>query len=152
MAESMAPGSTDPGSGEHRQIADDITREHESLHRAVTALGETTDPRHLLAALEEIRPRLLEHFAAEEGEEGLHKVVADGAPHLLPSVQRVFEEHRELLTILDRLQADTRELVEGPQAEILEGVRSLCNRLEHHEAVETELLTASVYTDLGDSS
>lgn len=129
-----------------------ITVEHEVLRSSLDRLRDLTDLPSVITSLQSLRPRLVEHFQSEEAEEGLHHVVSENAAHLLPSVQRAFEEHRQFLADIDRLTAEAVECWEGPVARILEGVRKLCDQLHEHEILETELLTESVYTDLGDSS
>lgn len=135
-------------SSAHRRI----TEEHEALRESLEILRRLTDLPLLIARLRDLRPLLVEHFRSEEAEDGLHTVVSDNAPHLLPSVQRVFEEHRQFLADIDRLSDEAQECWKGPVREVLDGVRTLCDKLHEHEALETELLTESVYTDLGDSS
>lgn len=129
-----------------------ITVEHEVLRSSLDRLRDLTDLPSVITSLQSLRPRLVEHFQSEEAEDGLHHVVSENAAHLLPSVQRVFEEHRQFLADIDRLTAEAVKCWEGPVARILEGVRTLCDQLHEHETLETELLTESVYTDLGDSS
>lgn len=129
-----------------------IAAEHAALRGSLEQLLEITDPHQLVSALEELRPRLAEHFAAEEGTDGLHDVIGDSAPHLLSSLQRVYDEHRQFLATVDRLTADARRCCQGPVAELLSGTRQLCDGLHEHEALESELLTDAVYTDLGNSS
>lgn len=129
-----------------------IAEEHEALRTRLEELRELRDLERVVAVLEGLRPRLVDHFESEEAADGLHHVVEENAPHLLPSVQRVFEEHREFLATVDRLTAEAREAWNGPVKKLLAEIRSLCDGLHEHEATETELLTDSVYTDLGDSS
>ena len=129
-----------------------ITDEHEVLRSSLERLRDLTDLPSVITSLQSLRPRLVEHFQSEEAEDGLHHVVSENAAHLLPSVQRVFEEHRQFLADIDRLTSDAVECWEGPVARILQGIRNLCDHLHEHEILETELLTESVYTDLGDSS
>lgn len=139
---------TTPDGDVRKRIAD----EHEVLRSSLDRLRDLTDLPSVITSLQSLRPRLVEHFQSEEAEDGLHHVVSENAAHLLPSVQRAFEEHRQFLADIDRLTAEAVECWEGPVARILEGVRTLCDQLREHEILETELLTESVYTDLGDSS
>lgn len=129
-----------------------IAGEHEALRESLEILRRLTDLPGIISSLQSLRPLLVEHFQSEEAEDGLHHVVSENAAHLLPSVQRVFEEHRLFLADIDRLVSDAKECWEGPVAKILGGVQSLCERLHQHEILETELLSESVYTDLGESS
>jgi len=129
-----------------------IAAEHHSLRESLDLLKGTSDIGRVAPMLRELRPRLEAHFASEEEPNGLHQAIGDSAPHLMSSLQRIYDEHREFLDSIDRLAAAAQECCEGPVARVLTGIRELCEGLEAHEAAESELLTDSVYTDLGNSS
>lgn len=138
--------STQQGSRER------IAAEHEALRVSLERLQAITDPHLLIPALAALRPQLADHFEAEEAEDGLHGVIGDSAPHLLSSLDRIYDEHRRFLDSVDRLTAAAQQCCEGPVAEILAGIRELCDGLHEHEALESELLTDAVYTDIGEGS
>jgi hypothetical protein len=149
----IAASSPGAGPSTPKQTSRDrIAEEHRQLHEALDRLQATEDIRRIAPLLEELRPRLAEHFASEEEPEGLHQAIGDTAPHLMTSLQQIYEEHREFLATVDRLASEARACCEGPVARILSGIHQLCENLETHEAAETELFTDAVYTDLGDSS
>lgn len=140
-----APGA-DPAS--RQQIAD----EHRALRSLLATLAETTDPHELLRRLERLRDLLRDHFRTEEEAGGFHDMVGDTAPHLLTTVQRLFEEHRAFTARVDELILDTRTLIDGPVAEVRAGVGDLARQLHEHEASENELVAWALYEDLGISS
>lgn len=131
---------------------DPIAEEHRALRASLARIEETTDLRLLLPLLEDLRELLAAHFAHEEAVDGLHEVIGDAAPHLLTAVQRLFDEHRECLELLDRLGERARECYEGPVREVLDQVGALAAKLHAHEAQETELLAGAVYEDVGESA
>jgi len=136
-----------PGSA--RRNAKRIAEEHKILGETLKRLEATTDPRLLLECLEDFRGQLERHFANEEGHDGLEEVVGKPAPHLLGSVEEIFDEHRQFLTSIDDLIARTKVLVADPMTGILRDVEALAGRLREHEERETELVSDAIYTDLG---
>lgn len=139
-------------SGSQESSRQRIADEHRSLRESLELLKDTSDIRRIAPMLENLRPKLEAHFRSEEEPEGLHQAIGDSAPHLLSSLQQIYDEHRGFLASIDRLTGEARQCCEGPVARVLAGIRELCEGLEAHEAAETELLTDAVYTDLGDSS
>ena len=73
-----------------------IAEEHHALGELLDRLEVTADPNLLAVQLAELERLLIAHFAREEGEDGLHDMVGDAAPHLLAGVQRLFDEHRRI--------------------------------------------------------
>ncbi|HSL85083.1 MAG TPA: hypothetical protein VLF66_20095 [Thermoanaerobaculia bacterium] len=127
----------------------EIAEEHRALRTLLERLETTADLQILLPRLDELRRLLALHFAREEAPDGLHRVVDSSAPHLVVSVQGLFEEHRECLAEIERLAEEAHVIVEGPLAELRRGVSELCRKLHEHEAAETELLAGALYDDLG---
>jgi len=128
-----------------------IAEEHRRLRELLARIETTRELKPLLELLGELHAELEEHFAHEEAAGGLEDVVDDAAPHLLEQVEGLFEEHRYCLRELDRLRELARSTLEGPVAEVIEGVAGLCHTLHEHEAVETELLSSALYDEIGGS-
>lgn len=126
-----------------------IAEEHKALGDSVARLEKTTDPHQILPRLEKLKSQLEHHFESEEGSDGVRDDIESHAPYLLPSLQKIFEEHREFLAEIDALKAKTEALVEGPVAEVLHDTVGLMRRLRDHEARESELLSDVYYTDYG---
>ena len=128
---------------------DEVEFVHQNfLHRfALCALADAGEK--LLGELETL---LLHHFEGEEGGQGLHSIVSEGAAHRMPNLQHLFDEHREFLTRLDELQTATAAALAGPVKEISEGIHRLAESLRRHEAEEERLFGEAFYTDLGGRS
>lgn len=126
-----------------------IDEEHRRLGELLGALERTTDLTELAPRLAELRELLVAHFASEEGPQGMHDIVAEGAAHRLPNVQHLFEEHRAILVGLERLRDETVACFEGPVRRVLAGVAELAGTLRRHEADEEELFSEAFYSDLG---
>ncbi|HEX6203156.1 MAG TPA: hemerythrin domain-containing protein [Thermoanaerobaculia bacterium] len=127
----------------------EIEAEHRLLRELVYRLRHTRDLRALVPQLDRLRALLVEHFAHEEGGDGLHAAVERTAPHKANQVDELFREHVEILAELDRLTAAAREYLEGPLADVLAGVREITTRLHEHERAETDLFAEAVTEDLG---
>jgi hypothetical protein len=126
-----------------------IEDEHRILRALLGRLEATLDLGPLVSGLAELRGLLAVHFAREEASDGLHRVVDASAPHLVASVAKLIDEHRECLAALDALIGAGRRCLEGPVVEVRRGVSELCRRLHEHEAAETELLAGAVYEEVG---
>jgi len=126
-----------------------IEEEHAALRTALERLEATTDLRALVPQLQELGSMLESHFATEEADDGLHEAIGDESPALLPAVQRLFDEHREMLAQVASLTEKAWVLSQGPLAEVLTGIEDLTGKLRAHEARETELFGDAVYTDVG---
>ncbi len=131
---------------------DTIAHEHVALRDTLGRMEQTSDLRLLLPMLQEIRTRLGVHFTREEAPSGFHDIIGETAPHLLAYLQRLLDEHRDLLAELDRLSARAKACADGPLAAVLADVAAFSQRLQIHEARETSLLGDAMYTDLGESS
>ncbi|NJL29005.1 MAG: hypothetical protein HC897_14510 [Thermoanaerobaculia bacterium] len=140
----IQPAAT-PAQASAQRIAD----EHRALGTTVHQLETTTDLRQLIPLLQTLRVQLEAHFASEEGDDGLEEAISSDAPHLLSSLQHIFDDHRAFLAHLDDLSAKTRACLDGPVAEILAGSVQLAQDLRAHEERETELLNDALYTDFG---
>lgn len=141
--------TTTPRGAAARHRIDD---EHRRLGELLRSLSQQREPSRLAAGLAELRELLAAHFAGEEGEEGIHAVVAEGASHRLPNLQKLFEEHRELLARAEALEVEAAALAAGPAARLHEGVLALAESLRRHEAVEEELFSEAFYRDIGGRS
>jgi hypothetical protein len=126
-----------------------IAREHRQLSELLDRIEGISTPARLALELEGLRALLEAHFAGEEADDGLHEAVGHATPHLLPAVQHLFDEHREVLTELEELTARARELAAGPVADLCTCVCGLAARLRAHEARENDLFGESVYADVG---
>jgi len=115
----------------------------------LASVDRTRTPDHLVTELETLQTLLRTHFATEEDGEGFRSVFDRSAPHLLPAMERFFEEHRQFLGDLEGLIEAARALSADPLADLRKGVSALATRLQAHEVQEDRLFMDSVYTDLG---
>lgn len=129
-----------------------IDDEHRQLGELLLSLVHTHDLHRVDKLLGDLHTLLVHHFEGEEGGQGLHAVVGEGASHRLPNLQHLFEEHREFLARLDALRAATATALAGPVKEIAEGIHQLAESLRRHEAEEERLFGEAFYTDLGGRS
>jgi hypothetical protein len=126
-----------------------IDEEHAAMRALLDRIEQTSVPDRLVVELERLDALLDAHFAGEEADDGLHEAIGSTAPHLLPAVQHLFDEHRVFRADIGSIAADARRLAEGPLAELNRRVADLAARLRAHEEREDELFGDSVYTDLG---
>lgn len=129
-----------------------IDDEHRRLNELLRSLDHSHDLGRIEKLLAELETLLVAHFAGEEGDEGLHQVVGEGAAHRLPNLQRLYDEHREFVTRIARLRAECAGLVDGPVRRLHDGISALAEGLRRHERAEDELFGEAFYTDLGGRS
>ena len=128
-----------------------IDEEHRQLAELLRGLTHTHDLARVAALLDELRTLLTRHFAGEEGADGLHALVKEGASHRLTNLQQLFDEHRQLLARLDEVRADAGAALAGPVRRVHDGIGWLAETLRRHERQEEALLGEAFYTDLGRS-
>jgi len=131
--------------------ADQIAIDHHNLRTTFGQLQDAPDGALVIATLRRLREELVEHFKVEEGDNGLADAIGEAAPNALNTLDRLFEEHAEFLTTIDRLIAQAPAALDQPDSALRGEIKDLCRALEEHEATETELLSAAVFTDLGTS-
>lgn len=147
MSIATAP-PTPAGPAAARDLAREISDQHTDLRRRLAALRGVTDLPRVVTELTALRPLLAAHFAAEEAPRGLYEAVGC-AEHVLPRLDALLAEHASLLVELDLLLARAVACLEGPLADVLEGVSLLSHRLHVHERAEEEALADSVYVECG---
>jgi hemerythrin len=148
-----AASPTPKNAAPHRRAARTrIDDEHRQLGELLASLVHTHDLHRVEKLLADLHTLLVRHFEGEEGAQGLHSVVGEGASHRLPNLQHLFDDHREFLSRLDALQAATAAALAGPVKEIAEGIHHLAESLRRHEAEEERLFSEAFYTDLGGRS
>jgi len=139
------PESTD----QHRR--NQIAADHHNLRVTIDQLLQVSELPLVIAQLRRLQTELVDHFKMEEGADGLAQAIGETAPNSLNKLSRLFEEHTEFLDTIESLIDQTNLCLNGPMAEIHQGIRELCTRLEEHEVTETELISDAVFTDLGTS-
>jgi chromosome segregation ATPase len=125
-----------------------IDQEHRELRGTLEAVERCGDPHELASMLERLQHQLEHHFEEEEGPEGLAQAAQTSIPQNARLLEHLFEEHGAFLSRTSTLR-NRLEGVEAALARIREDVVTLCGDLRRHEERETQLLTDSVFLDIG---
>lgn len=125
-----------------------IDEEHRELRKTLEALERGGQPHEIASLVERLQHQLEHHFEEEEGPEGLAQTAQTSIPQNARLLEHLFDEHRAFLSRTSTLR-NRLEGVEAALARIQEDVVTLCGDLRRHEARETQLLTDSVFLDIG---
>ena len=132
-------------------LRDDVVEGDERDEEISRLVGRLLDEP---ALLEEELPRLeallLEHFADEEGPEGLFEKVMRSAPEALRSVEALQREHTTLLILLQHVLSRVQRQQQDFELTRM-ALEDLCVRIVRHESNETSLIQEALQTDLGGS-
>lgn len=100
---------------------------------------------------EHFRAHMIRHMALEE-QEGYLPIVMERRPGLAPEVERLQHEHKELIYLMRGIHTVLHELTPEDRLQ----VRDCCRRIEdllayveHHEALENNLLLSVCSEDIG---
>jgi uncharacterized protein (UPF0335 family) len=111
--------------------------------RGVQGLG------HLAQSLRHFRFTLEVHFASEEAPDGFFDMIRDRAGLYVERVEQLRQEHVALLGDVDAVLDEIRACLAGPVAAIRMRASTLADRIERHEARESDLLGDAMSTDVG---
>jgi hemerythrin len=125
-----------------------IDEEHRELRGTLETIERGGDPHELASLLERLHHQLEHHFEEEEGPEGLAQTAQTSIPQNARLLEHLFEEHKAFLSRTSTLR-NRIEGVEAALGRIQEDLVTLCGDLRRHEARETQLLTDSVFLDIG---
>lgn len=126
-----------------------VHSDHDRLLVMIDEMRHTTDPTSLLLELETIDRFLTEHFAVEEGPDGLEAVLAEQAPNKVAALRRILGEHGEITATVERCLVKARACVDGPLADLQSEIAYLCAQLLAHEHRETDIIARGLYEDFG---
>jgi hypothetical protein len=129
---------------DHERVLDD----HRKIKLLINKIEDTSDLSHLIPSLQELALLLTGHFEEEEAPEGFPQII-ETAPHHARTLEHLFEEHKKILATLQHITTNALTCLHGPMAAVRRDVATLCETLRTHETTETELLTDSVYQDIG---
>lgn len=124
-----------------RKTESRIMEDHLRIRALLDGLNVIGDPYVLIPLLRELKETLEEHFAVEEGDEGFFPLVEQHAPNRVAQVERLLQQHQELLASIDALIRKCRSALSGPLAEIRAEMNTLYHRIQNHDAAESEVLT-----------
>ena len=121
-----------------------ITEEHLEIRAILDRLQTMSDPYMILLVLKDLRDKLEGHFSREEGDEGLHAVIENHAPQHGDTADELIREHTFLSRDLTRLIKECNALLAGPLAQLKTNTGRFIERVQAHDAAETEILTDSL--------
>ncbi len=131
-----------------KKLHREIQEEHDAIQTLVRQLSKEVETPAIESELRELAGLLDTHFGREEAPKGLHDSIGDRALNLLPHVEKLSTQHREiagnLQSLLDQCARHTRMA-----EEIRQGARGLVEQLKKHEADENDLLGHAFYDTLG---
>ncbi|HEY3359523.1 MAG TPA: hemerythrin domain-containing protein [Polyangia bacterium] len=117
----------------------DLDDEHQQLRRIVGRMREARDTATLAAALDELHPRLKEHFAHEEFPNGLYHSMGALARDHAAEVRELVDEHFQLLSAVRGLADEARRHQGGGPEGLLRNAGAIADRLRAHEEKELKL-------------
>jgi Hemerythrin HHE cation binding domain len=123
-----------------------VAEEHATIKQLVEALTTTKDLGEIDRLLTRLSTCLQDHFAMEEAPRGLIQSLAEKNPAV---ADRLRKDHERLRATLASTHQDALACLSGPVASVLGRVRELAESILEHEAVESEQLATTLYTDLG---
>lgn len=121
-----------------------ITEEHLEIRAILDRLQTMSDPYMMLLVLKDLRDKLETHFSREEGDEGLHAVIEHHAPQHRSAADELIREHIFLSRDLTGLVKECNALLAGPLAQLKTNTSRFIERMQAHDAAETEILTDSL--------
>jgi multidrug resistance efflux pump len=125
-----------------------IREEHRQIKELTHRIEHTPDLAELGSGLEELAPLFERHFAREESLDGLHSNIRDRAPQHAAAIDRLKEEHGELLSDVSTLRAQVAACLQG-RNQIEASCSELVRKIKEHEARENEVFLDAICTDLG---
>jgi len=142
-------------------VADEILREHEVVREIIRQLEllveeggfveqEPEWSRRLSNELAAFRRHLQRHFALEE-EGGFMLDVVTLMPHASEQVEKLRQEHDEILRAVDELIRDAGLLVSGSSLmamEFRDRVLQVLSTIRRHETEENELIQRVLYQEV----
>jgi hemerythrin-like domain-containing protein len=132
---------------EYRRVQELVQRLRERLP-APTAGGRAEWLDEVRDRFDHLRAHQIKHMALEE-EGGYMQPVLEQRPTLAPQVERLHQEHRELMAIMNSIHEALHQLTANDSLQIMDVYKRIENYLgylDHHEESEN-LLVSSVFTE-----
>ena len=118
-----------------------LDEQHRTIRKCLTELKDVDRLEHMVEVLDQLTGLLVPHFALEEDPSGILGTVEANAPHLLRTLQQVFDEHPAILEQVAQLR--------GQLLECQTAIGGLIEVVSSHEERENEVFTDALYVDLG---
>lgn len=122
-----------------KQAADDLKDEHKHLRSMLDRLADAPDLATLRQALEEVHPKLHEHFAHEEYPGGFYDRMGACSGEFRNEVRALVDQHYRFLALIRDLSSRAKDAGEDEVAELQREAQDLVKLLHEHEVVEHEL-------------
>jgi hypothetical protein len=137
--------------GEHDALVDAIQDLEAALAAAAPGRERAWNQR-VIEKLQVVTDRLAAHVRSADGPDGLLAEIDATRPTLLHRVERLRQEHADLLQQARALQRQVEHHGDGEEPnfqDIRQRTSWLLNALRHHQAVEADLIFESWFTDIG---
>jgi malate synthase len=115
--------------------------DHERLERITYRLRQAHDLETVAQALEELDIALSDHFAREEGPQGLYGVLGMRAPQRREQIEALLAEHERLIA---NVRALTQRARRADRTGLAEEASRLAGRVEDHEKRENALAESAL--------
>lgn len=137
-----------PGDRRPSDTRAQILEEHRQIKELIHRIEHTPDLSELGSGLEQLKPLFERHFAREESLDGLHSNIRDRAPEHAGTIERLKQEHGELLADVSALHRQVAACLEG-RMRIETSCSELLRKIREHEARENEVFLDAICIDLG---
>ena len=107
--------------------------EHRRLLELVDRLRSQQTMEGLLPLLDRLRTLLIVHFAREQLPDGFYEVLGERAQDRRDEIQQLIADHGGILSFVNALLDDAKSAGSGDEADVLNRVSELIDRLHDHE-------------------
>jgi hypothetical protein len=132
-----------------------VEEEHHGLRGQLDTIQAATTRAELRRDMLALRKMLLDHFAIEEGSDGLYDDLRKRRPALTSKLDALVDEHQVILDELDAAHLRLNGQIEAePKVELIpestkRDVSTWMDRLRGHERKESFMIGEVYYTDEG---
>ncbi len=117
-------------------IYKDLEKEHRRIMKLMDRLRAEVSVTDLLPLLDQLRTLLIIHFAREQLPDGFYEALGELAASGLGELQDLIDEHATILSDLNEMLDQAKQLDAGNQSELLNRVSTLLQQLDGHEQKE----------------
>ncbi len=117
-------------------IYKDLEKEHRRIMKLMDRLRAEASVTDLLPLLDQLRTLLIIHFAREQLPDGFYEALGELAESRRGELQDLIDEHATILSDLNEMLDQAKQLDAGNQSELLNRVSTLLQQLDGHEHKE----------------